>query len=64
MGQWSGLPGSLLLNCRPEADLRRAQNLTREQLDAACGDDKTKLPDDLADYQIKPCLKPAQFPSN
>jgi len=32
-----------------------AQNLTQEQLDEACGDDKTKLPDDLADYQMKAC---------
>ncbi len=46
------------------ADLRRAQNLTREQLDGACGDDKTKLPDDLADYQMKPCPEPEQSPSN
>ncbi len=26
--------------------------------------DETKLPDDLADYQIKPCPKPEQSPSN
>ncbi len=46
------------------ADLTKAKNLTREQLDKACGDDKTKLPDDLADYQMKPCPKPEQSPSN
>ncbi len=45
------------------ANLVFAENLTREQLDQACGDDKTKLPDDLADYQMKPC-PPAQSPSN
>ena len=37
------------------ADLSEARNLTREQLDEACGDEKTKLPDDLADYQMKAC---------
>ncbi len=41
-----------------------ARNLTREQLDEACGDDKTQLPDYLADYQMKPCPKPVQPPSN
>jgi hypothetical protein len=46
------------------ADLTEAKGLTREQLDEACGDDKTKLPDDLADYQMKPCPKPEQSPSN
>ncbi len=46
------------------ADLTQAKNLTREQLDEASGDDKTKLPDDLADYQMKPCLEPEQPPSN
>ena len=45
-------------------NLTKAKNLTREQLDEACGDDKTKLPDDLADYQMKPCPKPEQSPSN
>ena len=37
------------------ADLSGAQNLTREQLDGACGDDETTLPDYLADYQMKLC---------
>ncbi len=46
------------------ADLTKAKNLTREQLDGACGDDKTKLPDDLADYQMMPCPEPEQPPSN
>ncbi len=46
------------------ANLTKAKNLTREQLDEACGDDKTKLPDDLADYQMKPCPKPEESPSN
>ncbi len=54
------LQGAYLLG----ADLTKAKNLTREQLDKACGDDKTKLPDDLADYQMKPCPKPEQSPSN
>ena len=44
--------------------LTNARNLTRKQLNKACGSDKTKLPDDLADYQMKPCPKPAQSPSN
>ncbi len=35
------------------ANLTKAKNLTREQLDDAFGDEKTKLPDDLADYQMK-----------
>ena len=34
--------------------LRRAKNLTQEQLNMACGDDKTVLPDGLT---IKPCLE-------
>ena len=46
------------------ADLYNAGNLTREQLDAACGDDETTLPDHLADYKMKPCPTPAQPPSN
>ncbi len=46
------------------ADLTEAKNLSREQLDKACGDDKTTLPDYLADYQMNPCPKPEQSPSN
>ena len=34
------------------ADLFGAKNLTQEQLDTACGDDDTKLPEGLT---IKPC---------
>ncbi len=56
----ANLQGAYLLG----ADLTKAKNLTREQLDKACGDDKTKLPDDLADYQMKACPKPEQSPSN
>ncbi len=37
------------------ADLREAKGLTQEQLDRACGDAETKLPDSLKDYKIKPC---------
>ena len=46
------------------ANLTKATGLTREQLDKACGDDKTKLPDYLADYQMKPCPTPEQPTSN
>ncbi len=41
-----------------DANLTKAIGLTQEQLDEACGDDKTKLPDDLADYKMKPCPTP------
>ncbi len=47
-----------------DANLIKAKGLTREQLDGACGDDKTKLPDDLADYQMKPCREPEQDPAD
>ena len=46
------------------ANLSSARNLTSEQLDEACGDDKTTLPDYLAGYQMKPCPEPEQPPSN
>ncbi len=46
------------------ANLTNAKSLTREQLDEACGDDETKLPDYLADYQMKACPEPAKSPSN
>ena len=46
------------------ADFTDAQNLTQEQLDAACGDDETTLPDDLADYRVKPCPEPERPPAN
>ena len=45
-------------------NLTKAIDLTREQLDEACGDNKTTLPDYLADFQMKPCPTPAQPPSN
>ena len=38
-------------------DLREAKGLTQEQLDVACGDAKTKLPDYLGDYKMRPCPK-------
>jgi hypothetical protein len=38
------------------ADLRGAKNLTQMQLDQACGDAHTKLPEGLT---IKPCPPPA-----
>ena len=37
------------------ANLADAKGLTRERLDWTCGDDETKLPNHLADYQIEPC---------
>ncbi len=46
------------------AILANAKGLTRKQLDEACGDDETGLPDYLADYQMKPCPTPGQSPSN
>ncbi len=45
-------------------NLTKAKNLTREQLDKACGHGWTTLPDYLADYEMKPCPKPEQSPSN
>ena len=46
------------------ADLTNAKGLTGKQLDKACGDDKTKLPKDLADYEMRACPTPEQSPSN
>ena len=37
------------------ADLRYVKDLTQVQLDQACGDDKTQLPEKLRDYRIKGC---------
>jgi hypothetical protein len=37
------------------ADLSGARDLTREQLDKACGDKNPKLSDDLHDLTLKPC---------
>ncbi len=45
-------------------NLTKAKNLTWEQLDGTCGDDKTKLPSELAAYQMKACPTPEQPPSN
>ncbi len=49
--QWAKLKGADLSG----ADFTGATYLSQAQLDGACGDDKTKLPDYLADYQMKPC---------
>ncbi len=46
------------------ADLTNARGLTPDQFEGACGNDETRLPDYLADYQMKPCPAPAQSPSN
>ena len=46
------------------ANLTKAIGLTRVQLDFACGDEKTKLPVYLGDYQMKACSEPALPPSN
>ncbi len=45
-------------------NLTKAKGLTREQLNKACGNDKTQLPDYLDDYEMKPCPKPEQSPTN
>ena len=37
------------------ADFSLAKGLTEKQLDRACGDEKTKLPEYLKDYKFKPC---------
>ncbi len=41
------------------ANLTKAKGLTRKRIDEACCDDETKLPDYLADYEMKPCSTPA-----
>ncbi|MEJ2719482.1 MAG: pentapeptide repeat-containing protein, partial [Deltaproteobacteria bacterium] len=41
------------------ADLRDVKNLTQEQLDQACGDEKTKLPEGLT---IKKCPQKSAVP--
>ncbi len=46
------------------ANLTEAKGLTQEQHDGACSDDKTTLPDYLADYQMQPCTEPEQSPAN
>ena len=45
-------------------DFTNARGLTQDQLEGACGNDETRLPDYLADYRMKPCPAPAQSPSN
>ncbi len=37
------------------ADLTYSERVTLTQLDQACGDTKTKLPDHLTDYKMRPC---------
>ena len=39
------------------AVLRWAEGLMQEQLDKACGDSNTKLPEYLSGYKMKPCPK-------
>ncbi len=46
------------------AILTDAVGLTPGRLNLACGADKTKLPDYLADYEMKPCPEPLQSPAN
>jgi len=67
---FANLQGALLQGAKlqgadlTDANLTKAIGLTQEQLDEACGDDKTKLPDYLADYKMKACPEPEQPPSN
>src|SRR5262249_39605530 len=53
----ANLSGAKLIDADlSDADLRRARNLTREQLDEACGDKNPKLSDDLKhDLTLNPC---------
>ena len=39
------------------ADLSQAENLTQQQIEIACGDDKTKLPSDLQMPAAWPCAR-------
>jgi uncharacterized protein YjbI with pentapeptide repeats len=52
-GAFGGFPGANLTG----ANLTGAHGVTQEQLDAACGDDMTKLPEGLT---ITPCRTPGQ----
>ena len=52
--QWTNFKGADLRG----ADLTGANHLNREQLDEACGDEKTELSDYFADYEMKPCPEP------
>ena len=47
----ANLQGAILVG----ADLQGVLNLTQEQLEKACGDKRTLLPDYLKGYKIKPC---------
>ncbi len=61
----ANLQGAILTYAKLQgANLIFAKNLTGEQLDEACGDDKTKLPKYLADYKLKACPTPEQSPAN
>jgi uncharacterized protein YjbI with pentapeptide repeats len=68
--QKASLNGANLKDANPffanfrAAILANAKGLTRKQLDEACGDDETGLPDYLADYQMKPCPTPEPSPAN
>ena len=56
------LRGANLLGAKLQgADLRGAKNLTQEQLDEACGDEKTELSEGLT---IETCLKEQEEGSN
>jgi uncharacterized protein YjbI with pentapeptide repeats len=61
-GSFAYLTGTNLRGANlSNADLREAKNLTQTQLDQACGDADTKLPEGLT---IKPCstVNPSQVP--
>ncbi len=48
--------GAILMGANLQgADLRWAEGLTKEQLDEACGDTNTTLPEYLKGYEMKPC---------
>jgi uncharacterized protein YjbI with pentapeptide repeats len=54
--QYENFRGANLISANLSgANLSGAGNLTREQLDKACGDQNTKLGDDLKDLTLKPC---------
>ncbi len=52
------LGGAYMLRTDIEgADLSQAENLTQQQIEIACGDDKTKLPSDLQMPAAWPCAR-------
>ena len=52
------LGGAYMLRTRFEgADLSQAEGLTQQQIEIACGDDKTKLPNDLQRPAAWPCAE-------